>query len=210
MKTPEDLVRARKSLGLTQAELARRLGISETYLSLLENGKKPISDRFRLNFEQKASDKLKGEVKETTPALETVPVPRRIPVVGMAAAAMYDPALSQICDLWEGSEETVPCVLEREGIFAIRIQGDSMEPALHDGDVVAVDPNELPKTGDTAVVCLREDGLVIKRWFWRHGVIRLESLNTEGRTFEWTKNEVFQKGIILWRWKVLGILWRKL
>ncbi len=123
---------------------------------------------------------------------------------------MYDPALSQICDLWEGSEETVPCVLEREGIFAIRIQGDSMEPALHDGDVVAVDPNELPKTGDTAVVCLREDGLVIKRWFWRHGVIRLESLNTEGRTFEWTKNEVFQKGIILWRWKVLGILWRKL
>lgn len=210
MKTPEDLVRARKSLGLTQAELARRLGISETYLSLLENGKKPISDRFRLNFEQNASDKLKGEVKETTPTLETVPVPRRIPVVGMAAAAMYDPALSQICDLWEGSEETVPCVLEREGIFAIRIQGDSMEPALHDGDVVAVDPNELPKTGDTAVVCLREDGLVIKRWFWRHGVIRLESLNTEGRTFEWTKNEVFQKGIILWRWKVLGILWRKL
>ena len=210
MKTPEDLVRARKSLGLTQAELARRLGISETYLSLLENGKKPISDRFRLNFEQNVGDKLKCEVKETTPTLETVPVPRRIPVVGMAAAAMYDPALSQICDLWEGSEETVPCVLEREGIFAIRIQGDSMEPALHDGDVVAVDPNELPKTGDTAVVCLREDGLVIKRWFWRHGVIRLESLNTEGRTFEWTKNEVFQKGIILWRWKVLGILWRKL
>ena len=182
MKTPEDLVRARKSLGLTQAELARRLGISETYLSLLENGKKPISDRFRLNFEQNVGDKLKCEVKETTPTLETVPVPRRIPVVGMAAAAMYDPALSQICDLWEGSEETVPCVLEREGIFAIRIQGDSMEPALHDGDVVAVDPNELPKTGDTAVVCLREDGLVIKRWFWRHGVIRLESLNTEGRT----------------------------
>lgn len=35
-------------------------------------------------------------------------------------------------------------------------------------------------------------------------------LNAAGRTFKWTKEEVFQKGIILWRWKVLGVLWHKL
>ena len=145
-----------------------------------------------------------------SPPPELLRVKREIPVVGMAAAAMYDPALSQVCDLWEGSSETVPCAIEREGIFALRIQGDSMEPALHDGDVVAVDPNALPATGDVAVVCLRGEGLVVKRWRWRRGVVRLESLNPEGKTYEWTKEEVFQKGLILWRWKVLGILWHRL
>lgn len=205
--TGQELRRMREEKGIGTRELSRRSGVSMASISNFETGKRGLGEQSLVKV-LSALGCNHADCNANT--FSPVPVPRRIPVVGMAAAAMYDPALSQICDLWEGSEETVPCVLEREGIFAIRIQGDSMEPALHDGDVVAVDPNELPKTGDTAVVCLREDGLVIKRWFWRHGVIRLESLNTEGRTFEWTKNEVFQKGIILWRWKVLGILWRKL
>lgn len=202
-----DLKSFREKLGFTQQELADALGMARTYISMVESGAKPFSEKLKQKVEHLVSSKVDAE---TMKPFAPVPVVRRIPVVGMAAAAMYDPAFSQICDLWEGSEETVPCVLEREGIFAIRIQGDSMEPVLHDGDVVAVDPNTLPRTGDTAVVCLRGDGLVIKRWFWRHGVIRLESLNAAGRTFEWTKEEVFQKGIILWRWKVLGVLWHKL
>lgn len=204
---------ARVELGLTQQQLADLCGVTSTYISQLERGKRspsPALVRIIALEQEKARKPLSVSAPPVPPPPELLRVKREIPVVGMAAAAMYDPALSQVCDLWEGSSETVPCAIEREGIFALRIQGDSMEPALHDGDVVAVDPNALPATGDVAVVCLRAEGLVIKRWHWRRGVIRLESLNPEGKTYQWTKDEVFRQGPILWRWKVLGILWRKL
>lgn len=45
-----------------------------------------------------------------------------------------------------------------------RLAGDSMEPDLHDHNGVAV-VEELPATGDTVIACLRDDGLVIKRWY---------------------------------------------
>lgn len=208
---------ARIALGLTQQQLAEMCEVTSSYISKIERGEKEPSPSLRKVLEmmlaQKATSGASPRSQGCPPAqppVEPVAVTRRIPVVGLAAAAMYDPALSQICDLWDASDETVPCVIDRDGIFAVRIQGDSMEPDLHDGDVVAVDPNSLPATGDTAIVCLRTEGLVIKRWHWRNGIIRLESLNPEGKTYEWPKDEVFQKGLILWRWKVLGVLWHKL
>ncbi len=207
---------ARKARGMTQAALANAVGVTQGALTKWELGQNEPSLDKLARLSEVLGVPLGAIPIENIPSppplppVEAVAVTRRIPVVGMAAAAMYDPALSQLCDLWEGSEETVPCVIDREGIFALRVQGDSMEPDLHDGDVVAVDPNTLPATGDTAIVCLRAEGLVIKRWHWRRGVIRLESLNPEGKTYQWTKDEVFRQGPILWRWKVLGILWRKL
>lgn len=221
MKEAKDIRIARERLGLSQSQLAEIAGVGRVHLAMVENGTRPLTTKFATRIfavleeiETKRDGVLSGATSPpVSPPAPSPPellrVKREIPVVGMAAAAMYDPALSQICDLWEGSSETVPCAIEREGIFALRIQGDSMEPALHDGDVVAVDPNALPATGDVAVVCLRAEGLVVKRWHWRRGVIRLESLNPEGKTYEWTKEEVFQKGLILWRWKVLGLLWHK-
>ena len=207
---------ARKARGMTQAALANAVGVTQGALTKWELGQNEPSLDKLARLSEVLGAPLGAIPIENIPSppplppVEAVAVTRRIPVVGMAAAAMYDPALSQLCDLWEGSEETVPCVIDREGIFALRVQGDSMEPDLHDGDVVAVDPNTLPATGDTAIVCLRAEGLVIKRWHWKRGVIRLESLNPEGKTYQWTKDEVFRQGPILWRWKVLGILWRKL
>lgn len=208
---------ARIALGLTQQQVADLCEVTVSYISKIERGEKEPSPSLRkvleMELAQRASSGANSQSAKKPPAplpVEPVAVTRRIPVVGLAAAAMYDPALSQICDLWDASDETVPCVIDRDGIFAVRIQGDSMEPDLHDGDVVAVDPNTLPTTGDTAIICLRTEGLVIKRWHWRNGIIRLESLNPEGKTYQWTKDEVHQQGLILWRWKVLGVLWHKL
>lgn len=226
---------ARIDGGYTQKQLANLVGVSQGAVRQWEAGEtRPTLEKLvkvayylQMNLQDLISEEYPDLVEQTAiiakakgqkilpmspppPApVEPVAVTRRIPVVGLAAAAMYDPALSQICDLWDASDETVPCVIDRDGIFAVRIQGDSMEPDLHDGDVVAVDPNTLPATGDTAIICLRTEGLVIKRWHWRNGIIRLESLNPSGKTYQWTKDEVHQQGLILWRWKVLGVLWHK-
>jgi transcriptional regulator with XRE-family HTH domain len=43
-----DLKRIRKSLGWTQGDLARALGLSSTFVGLMERGAKPIEPRTRL------------------------------------------------------------------------------------------------------------------------------------------------------------------
>jgi DNA-binding XRE family transcriptional regulator len=42
-KSPNRIRQRREELGLTQAELAKKLGISTTYLSKIENERKPIN-----------------------------------------------------------------------------------------------------------------------------------------------------------------------
>lgn len=208
MDIGQKLRNARKAKGLIQVNVAVALSVTQGAVRQWETGATTPSAR-KLAKVAAFLDIPVAELLDP-PLGAQVTAGRDATVTFGLTAAMYDPALFQICDLWDASDETVPCVIDRDGIFAVRIQGDSMEPDLHDGDVVAVDPNTLPATGDTAIVCLRTEGLVIKRWYWRNGIIRLESLNPEGKTYQWPKDEVFQKGLILWRWKVLGILWHKL
>ena len=135
---------------------------------------------------------------------------KRIPVIGMAAAMHYDPSLGVIGDLWAGNDDTVICVLDNtEGRFAVRISGDSMAPTLLDGDIIAVH-DVLPATGNLCLALHRTDGLLCKRWYWRNGVIRLTSDNTEsGKNYEWTKEQFQKEQPFVWRWHVEGLLWRK-
>lgn len=37
-------------IGITQQELADRVGVSKAYISLMESGKKPVSDKVRINI----------------------------------------------------------------------------------------------------------------------------------------------------------------
>lgn len=144
------------------------------------------------------------------PVLPTnLPQPRRVPVVGMAAAAAFDPALGCMGDLFANTDEEIICVLDQaENVFGLRISGDSMEPYLRDGDVVAV-RDVLPATGDPCVAMLREYGIVCKRWYWRNGIIRLESTNPEGVSWEWSKETFLREQPIVWRFRIEGIIWRK-
>lgn len=130
----------------------------------------------------------------------------------MAAACNYDPSLSNLCDLWELSSERVPCICEHsEGLFGLRISGESMEPVLKDGDIVAVS-DTLPSTGNICVAMHRTDGVVCKRWYWRNGIIRLEALNPDGggKTYEWTKEQFKEEQPLVWRFRVESLIYRKL
>ena len=84
-----------------------------------------------------------------------------------------------------------------------------MAPALLDGDIVAVS-DKLPGTGDMCIVLHRTDGILCKRWFWRQGVVRLDSINPEGRSYRWTKEEFAAEQPLTWRFKVEALIYRKL
>jgi hypothetical protein len=57
--TPTGIRRARQRHDITQTDLAYRIGISESYLSLIEAGKRPLPDRLR--------DRIQAEVGPIDP-----------------------------------------------------------------------------------------------------------------------------------------------
>lgn len=218
----------RKAQGLTQKELASLVFTTQGSIQKWESGatepsfeklkqlaealKNPIS--IFLDYTPDIKVDVPDPQRLNPPLAElpdVTPITKRIPVVGMAAAENFDPELSPLCELWEDdSVEYIPCVLPNcDDVFGLQISGDSMAPALLDGDIVAV-RDKLPETGKVCVAMHRTDGIICKEWYWRHGIIRLISLNEGvGKNYEWTKEQYIAEQPLVWRFLVEGIVWRK-
>lgn len=98
--------------------------------------------------------------------------PRRIPLYRSPAAAGYAaPVLGEDFD-YITADGDVPLGAE----FAVRIQGDSMEPHIHDGSVVYVNHDPLAP-GDIGIFCV-DGGMLCKQYDRdRSGTAYLFSLN---------------------------------
>lgn len=209
----------RKNKGFTQKALGEMLGLSHVTVVGWEKGSHyPAPTHFPL-LEQALGVKMSEIIKLDSPAssipgADLTPLSqsgvRLIPVVGMASAAHYDPSLSQLSDLFQGGDaEQIPCFIpDCDDCFALRICGDSMAPSILPGDIVIV-RDRLPETGKACVALHRTDGILLKRWYWRRGVIRLESINEDsGKTYTWTKEEFARENPLVWRFRVES-LYRK-
>lgn len=110
----------------------------------------------------------RDEIERTRPIAEA----RRIPLYCSPAAAGYAaPAFGEDFD-YIAVEGEVPPAAE----FAVRIQGDSMEPAIADGSVAYVNRDGL-KSGDVGIFCV--DGSMVCKQYYRDpaGTVYLFSLN---------------------------------
>lgn len=82
-----------------------------------------------------------------------------INVLGRVAAGLPVEAIEDIIDTEEITEE-----LARTGkFFGLRIQGDSMEPKISDGDVVIVRQQEDAESGDIVIATVNGDEATCKR-----------------------------------------------
>ncbi len=108
------------------------------------------------------------ELQSEAPEVE----PRMIPLYRSPAAAGYAaPVFGEDFELLPVTG-TVPAGAE----LAVRIQGDSMEPRITDGDVVYVNHDPL-RNGDVGIFCV--DGDMLCKQYYRDplGVVYLFSLN---------------------------------
>ena len=62
-----------------------------------------------------------------------------------------------------GYEEISNEMAQSGDYFALRIRGDSMEPRMHEGDVVIVRKQDDAETGDVCVVMVNGDDATVKR-----------------------------------------------
>jgi len=72
--------------------------------------------------------------------------------------------------------------IKGRNLFALKVLGDSMEPRFHEGDVIIINPNIHPRSGDFAVVKLLDtEEVIFKKYIEREkeGLIILKPLNPE-------------------------------
>lgn len=153
----EQLKILRKRDGLTQAEVAARLGVDRSTYAKYENGQsepnfemlQKLADLFR-----SSADFLIGGTDQSSSKSGSW-----VPVLGDVAAGIPIEAVENIVDY----EEIDTAMASTGKYYGLRIKGSSMEPRIREGDVVIVRQQEDADTGDTAVVLVNGESATVKR-----------------------------------------------
>ncbi|MDP1590434.1 MAG: helix-turn-helix domain-containing protein [Prosthecobacter sp.] len=167
----------RDQLGVTRPKLAAMMGVCRQYITKIENGKgasKPI-----IKLVEKFEAELRAQeqpAKETEPAAKTAapeqppqhppllqpmapgvtlisPRLAALPLISMRDALLLS---SPLHSARFAREHFAFGVTDPEA-FAVRINGDSMQPLHVDGEIAIVYPQSQPRTGDRVMVRVHDD-----------------------------------------------------
>ena len=182
----------REQLQMTQEELAKKIGYkSKTTITKIENGTNDI-------VQSKVCDFAKA--LNTTPAylmgwedLEQ-PIPKsngyptvRIPVLGDVAAGVPILAQQDIVGY-----EDIPADMAKTGeYFGLKIKGDSMEPKIHDNDIVIVKSMSDAENNDI-VIAMSNNEATCKRLHKYSNSVVLTAINSDYKPIEVTPDEDIQ------------------
>ena len=171
----ERLRKARKMAGLSQKEVAKRVGMSQSNLSELENNQYPssaftprLAHLYGLNARWLA-DGLGPPTQEGDIAPNVSPGPDiqgSVPLISWVRAG-------ELCESPEGlnpadASEWFDCPVKHgPRTFCLRVDGDSMDDGTSDGyregEIIFVDPDADPAPGRDVVVRSPENKTTFKR-----------------------------------------------
>lgn len=172
MMTIENRIKqARKDAGLTQAQLAEKVGVSKAAVSLWENSyTKSLKHENLLALEKVTGCRARWIVFGEEPRfIEGEPaasgadanvakgpeIRRNVPVISWVQAGQW----SEIIDNFHpgDAEEWLPCPVNcGPHTYVLRVQGISMEPRFREGELIFVDPDAQPDSGKFVVVRLED------------------------------------------------------
>lgn len=143
---------------MTMQEFADKAGLSKGAISMLEKNKRPGSNKpVTPTFETyaKVANAIGKNMNELLEVLDSVKIdvskPKveavQIPVLGKIPAGV---PIEEIEDVI-GYEEITDKLADRGEYFALKVTGDSMEPKIHDEDVVIVRCQPDAETGDVVI-----------------------------------------------------------
>jgi len=167
------LKKCRKANGTTQQVAAKAVGMSQTNLSELESDLYPTSSFIPMLANYYGVDALwlaTGKAGKAQQNLSTfglqfkagapniggkIPLKGRVPLISYVAAGNWSEAVDNFtvgdAEVWVNT--TIPV---RKHTYALRVQGDSMEPKFPDGATIIVEPEEEAK--NSSFVIVRQNG----------------------------------------------------
>ena len=152
----------REAKGLYQKDVAAAIGVDRTTYVKYERGTSEPSYNILSKLAEYFNvsvDYLLGRQATMDSPTPSVPGSKWIPVLGAVAAGVPIEAIEDI----EDYEEISPEMAASGDYFALRVEGDSMEPKISNGDVVIVRRQCDCETGDMAVVLVNGDEATVKR-----------------------------------------------
>ena len=150
----------RQELGWTTDELAKRMGYKDrSSISKIESGKADIpqskvkafadvldtSVSWLLGIDEANNTSDKTDADPIPPGFQPMPEMDMVPLVGRIACGTPITA--------EQNVERIVCVPSKwRSTFTLTCKGDSMEPRIHDGDLVAIRKQPEVENGEIAAV----------------------------------------------------------
>lgn len=184
----------REALGLSQYELALKTGYkSRSSINKIEKGQRDINQRQIEDFAnalETTTAYLMGWESESsfyeTPYPTSSGKGKLIPILGQVVAGIPIDAVEEIL----GYEEISKSMASQGEFFALQIKGSSMEPRMHEGDVVIVQKQSDIDSGDTAIVLVNGDEATVKKVIKFTGGISLIPNNSSYDVITYTNKEI--------------------
>jgi repressor LexA len=149
---------ARTTKGMTQEQVAGLLGVHRTTYNRYEKGLRSPDletvSKLATIFGVTTDYLLGSKPNEQDP--DQI---RLIPLLGSVPAGTPIEAIEDI----EEYIDIYPRFVKHGELFALRVQGDSMEPDLRNGDIVVIEKQEYVENGQIAVVRVNGEDFTIKR-----------------------------------------------
>ena len=180
--------------GITQRALAKKLGMSPQSLSNRLNGDTPLDANLIVSLRPILGE----EVMELVDAPGSSPPPEGTrPHVDLYAAGGGNEVLDGVT-LAQCEQVPVVPMLPRYD-FTMRVTGESMQPQIRPGDVVAcmrIDEPTFLQWGRIHVLSTTQ-GIVIKKIFDAGDGIRCVSINQDYPEFVIPKNEIYSYNLVV-------------
>lgn len=193
----------KQELGITQASLARDLEISQGAVSLYLNGINPLNPPIASAFAQilqvpvsafsvrlsKEIDRMAAvaEKRHIRSGMNNVTATgyhlNRVPVISWVRAGEWRDIEHYDCEDTEYIQITKAI---KDG-FALRVQGDSMQPEFADGDIIVIDPHA-PQDNNSYVVAIHDDKATFKKLVFDGETPYLKPLNPQYPLLSWDED----------------------
>lgn len=177
MGTGANIRALREKFGLTQDQLAEKLGVTRESVHRWETDKMTVRDRhvsrlielFGVEPEDIKSEKyglaaqLSGRVRLPDGAMPVVPSSATVPLLTLGrvhAGAMTDEE-----EVAHRVEVPASVCENHPRAFALEVEGDCMDRVIPEGSHVLVDPDREPGNGSIAVVETESYSAVMRRWY---------------------------------------------
>lgn len=204
MTIGDKLKQRRKEIGLSMKEVAEKIGVAEATVSRWESGDianmkrnyimeyakaLQVSPLYIMGYDEYREEK-KAAMRKYIDAFEEAWKGSRtvkIPVFSYVSAGTGTYADESNIDCYIDISEDIA---KTGDYFGVRVKGDSMQPDIHDQDIVIVKSQNTANDGDTVVAVVNGDEGFCKKLMLYPNSIGLVSNNPAYRPMIFTQKEV--------------------